>query len=234
VTQSSTLNFAGGQISSSSLHALPIRFQKLRTAPAITLRYDHLCCLGCPRLKRTIAQTSLLRALAPTTPTYVFPAMNTLMYNHPLTSEHLRVVKDVIGYHVVGPIGKALACGDVGKTRPLVHQSTAKLAPRSWCDDGVERYRADHRRPVRPTRARGGSWRFINSRPCWPPVPPYPRRADCIVFVASSSPSCYCNSTTRAFVRSASDSIVFVSHGLLSSTHPIPGRSFRRLEIPSK
>ncbi|KAI0690100.1 flavoprotein [Cytidiella melzeri] len=58
--------------------------------------------------------TSLLRALAPTTPTYLFPAMNTLMYEHPLTNEHLRVVKEVIGYTVVGPIGKALACGDIG------------------------------------------------------------------------------------------------------------------------
>ncbi|EMD40190.1 hypothetical protein CERSUDRAFT_151213 [Gelatoporia subvermispora B] len=58
--------------------------------------------------------TSLLRALAPTTPTYVFPAMNTLMYMHPLTAEHLRVVQEVIGYAVVGPIGKALACGDIG------------------------------------------------------------------------------------------------------------------------
>ncbi|KZS93546.1 flavo protein [Sistotremastrum niveocremeum HHB9708] len=58
--------------------------------------------------------TSLLRALAPTTPTYVFPAMNTMMYEHPLTAEHLRVVQEVIGYKVVGPIGKSLACGDVG------------------------------------------------------------------------------------------------------------------------
>ncbi|KAI0712446.1 flavoprotein [Earliella scabrosa] len=58
--------------------------------------------------------TSLLRALAPTTPTYVFPAMNTLMYEHPLTEQHLRIVREVIGYTVVGPIGKKLACGDVG------------------------------------------------------------------------------------------------------------------------
>ncbi|KAF8918935.1 flavoprotein [Mucidula mucida] len=58
--------------------------------------------------------TSLLRALTPTTPTYVFPAMNTLMYEHPLTAEHLRIVRDVVMYNVVGPIGKALACGDVG------------------------------------------------------------------------------------------------------------------------
>ncbi|TFK91879.1 flavo protein [Polyporus arcularius HHB13444] len=58
--------------------------------------------------------TSLLRALAPTTPTYVFPAMNTLMYEHPLTEQHLRIIREVIGYTVVGPIGKTLACGDVG------------------------------------------------------------------------------------------------------------------------
>jgi len=40
--------------------------------------------------------------------------MNTLMYEHPLTAQHLRVVREIIGYHVVGPIGKGLACGDVG------------------------------------------------------------------------------------------------------------------------
>jgi phosphopantothenoylcysteine synthetase/decarboxylase len=66
-------------------------------------------------------QTSLLRALAPTTPTYVFPAMNTLMYEHPLTAEHLRIVQDVVGYKVVGPIGKNLACGDVGKPLQRLH-----------------------------------------------------------------------------------------------------------------
>ncbi|KZV81115.1 flavo protein [Exidia glandulosa HHB12029] len=58
--------------------------------------------------------TNVLRALAPGTPTYVFPAMNTFMYEHPLTEEHLRVVRETLRYTVVGPIGKALACGDVG------------------------------------------------------------------------------------------------------------------------
>ena len=57
----------------------------------------------------------MLRALAPTTPTYVFPAMNTLMYEHPLTAGHLRIVREVIGYNVIGPIGKTLACDDVGE-----------------------------------------------------------------------------------------------------------------------
>jgi len=33
---------------------------------------------------------------------------------HPLTAEHLRIVREVVRYHVVGPIGKILACGDVG------------------------------------------------------------------------------------------------------------------------
>jgi phosphopantothenoylcysteine decarboxylase len=55
-----------------------------------------------------------LRALAPTTPTFVYPAMNTLMYEHPLTAQHVRTIREVIGYRVVGPISKGLACGDVG------------------------------------------------------------------------------------------------------------------------
>ena len=59
-------------------------------------------------------KTSLLRALAPTTPTYVYLAMNTLMYEHPLTAQHVRTIREVIGYEVVGPVSKGLACGDVG------------------------------------------------------------------------------------------------------------------------
>ena len=74
-------------------------------------------------------QTSLMRALAPTTPTYIFPAMNTLMYEHPLTAEHIRIVKDVVHYNVVGPIGKNLACGDVG----LLHSTSIALdGLKSW------------------------------------------------------------------------------------------------------
>jgi phosphopantothenoylcysteine decarboxylase len=47
--------------------------------------------------------------------------MNTLMYEHPLTSEHIRIVRDVVHYNVVGPIGKGLACGDVGKRYFRMH-----------------------------------------------------------------------------------------------------------------
>ncbi|UZJ54838.1 hypothetical protein CBS101457_004158 [Exobasidium rhododendri] len=59
--------------------------------------------------------TNFLRALSPSTPTYLFPAMNTLMYLHPLTARHLDFVRDVLGYHVIGPIAKRLACGDLGQ-----------------------------------------------------------------------------------------------------------------------
>ncbi|KAG8756531.1 hypothetical protein FRC14_002971 [Serendipita sp. 396] len=45
---------------------------------------------------------------------WVFPAMNTMMYEHPLTARHLSIVKDVLKYRVEGPIAKGLACGDVG------------------------------------------------------------------------------------------------------------------------
>lgn len=41
--------------------------------------------------------------------------MNTFMYEHPLTAQHIRTIKEVIGYDVVGPISKTLACGDVGE-----------------------------------------------------------------------------------------------------------------------
>ena len=97
--------------------------------------------------------------------------MNTLMYSHPLTSEHLRVVKEVIGYHVVGPIGKTLACGDNGEENPLVHQTVTEPALRTWCDDGVDRYRTNRRRPLRPTKVRRWCWArsFVIVRPAHPP-----------------------------------------------------------------
>ncbi|GAA5961600.1 hypothetical protein JCM3765_002643 [Sporobolomyces pararoseus] len=57
--------------------------------------------------------TSLLRALPQHVPVTVYPAMNTHMYSHPLTSKQLTFVKE-LGYRVQGPIPKKLACGDVG------------------------------------------------------------------------------------------------------------------------
>jgi phosphopantothenoylcysteine synthetase/decarboxylase len=36
---------------------------------------------------------------------WIFPAMNTFMYQHPLTERHLSVIQGVLKYRVVGPIG---------------------------------------------------------------------------------------------------------------------------------
>ncbi|KWU44634.1 flavo protein [Rhodotorula sp. JG-1b] len=58
--------------------------------------------------------TSFLRATPSFVPVYLFPAMNTHMYSHPLTAKHLKMVREELGYEVHGPIGKTLACGDVG------------------------------------------------------------------------------------------------------------------------
>lgn len=62
-------------------------------------------------------QTSLLRALPTFVPVLLFPAMNTHMYSHPLTSKQLKSVTEELGYEVHGPIAKTLACGDTGERR---------------------------------------------------------------------------------------------------------------------
>ena len=36
------------------------------------------------------------------------------MYEHPLTAVHLRLLQDLLGYTVIPPIAKLLACGDRG------------------------------------------------------------------------------------------------------------------------
>ena len=46
-------------------------------------------------------------------PVIVCPAMNTAMWEHPLSHRQLRDLKS-LGYHVVPPIEKELVCGDVG------------------------------------------------------------------------------------------------------------------------
>ncbi|WVR07056.1 hypothetical protein IAU60_004095 [Kwoniella sp. DSM 27419] len=59
--------------------------------------------------------TSLLRALSPSTPVILCPAMNTHMYQHKFTAKHLRIVQEELEYLVSGPQGAGkLACGDEG------------------------------------------------------------------------------------------------------------------------
>ncbi|WVQ99478.1 hypothetical protein IAU59_006613 [Kwoniella sp. CBS 9459] len=59
--------------------------------------------------------TSLLRALSPSTPVILCPAMNTHMYQHKFTAKHLKIVQEELEYLVLGPQGAGtLACGDEG------------------------------------------------------------------------------------------------------------------------
>jgi phosphopantothenoylcysteine decarboxylase len=81
--------------------------------------------------------TCVWRAWDPARPVVLAPAMNTLMWEHPLTRKHLRAVAADFGagelpadldeeglvqaingraqgLRIVGPISKQLACGDVG------------------------------------------------------------------------------------------------------------------------
>ncbi|CAG8554078.1 1717_t:CDS:2 [Dentiscutata erythropus] len=58
--------------------------------------------------------TCILRAWDLTRPVVVCPAMNTFMWDHPFTSTHLRVLSEQLGFQVIPPISKKLACGDLG------------------------------------------------------------------------------------------------------------------------
>ncbi|KAG7389736.1 hypothetical protein PHYPSEUDO_009656 [Phytophthora pseudosyringae] len=57
--------------------------------------------------------TCVARAWITTKPFIFAPAMNTDMWNHPITAKQLRVL-DEFGYKMVPPVEKKLACGVVG------------------------------------------------------------------------------------------------------------------------
>eukprot|EP00111_Clytia_hemisphaerica_P008890 TCONS_00025970-protein len=56
---------------------------------------------------------SLCRAWDFKKPILIAPAMNTLMWSHPLTSLHVQTLLSW-GYKLIAPISKKLACGDTG------------------------------------------------------------------------------------------------------------------------
>ncbi|KAL1915708.1 uncharacterized protein VTP21DRAFT_6467 [Calcarisporiella thermophila] len=73
--------------------------------------------------------TCIIRAWDITRPIVIAPAMNTNMWSHPFTARHLNILTKEFGYHVVQPVSKKLACGDVGvggMADPLVIVNTAK------------------------------------------------------------------------------------------------------------
>jgi phosphopantothenoylcysteine decarboxylase len=60
--------------------------------------------------------TCVARAWDPARPMVLAPAMNTLMWRHPATARHLRLLAQDWGpaLRVIEPVDKELACGDVG------------------------------------------------------------------------------------------------------------------------
>ncbi|KAJ3144901.1 hypothetical protein HDU89_007704 [Geranomyces variabilis] len=58
--------------------------------------------------------TCILRAWDTAKPVIVCPAMNTVMWGHPFTRKHLGVCTGELGYAVIEPVVKTLACGDTG------------------------------------------------------------------------------------------------------------------------
>ena len=58
--------------------------------------------------------TAVALALEPDVPKLLAPAMNTKMYQNPLTQRNLGILKEV-GYQFVAPKKALLACGDIGE-----------------------------------------------------------------------------------------------------------------------
>lgn len=60
------------------------------------------------------ALTTVWLALPESTPNYLCPAMNTEMWDNPLTQRNLNILREAGRYTFIDPIYKRLACGDVG------------------------------------------------------------------------------------------------------------------------
>jgi phosphopantothenoylcysteine decarboxylase len=58
--------------------------------------------------------TSLIRAWDQNKLLYFAPAMNTAMWENPLTYQHLKTLKELLLYREIPPIEKELMCGDKG------------------------------------------------------------------------------------------------------------------------
>ncbi|KAI9598056.1 putative phosphopantothenoylcysteine decarboxylase [Syncephalis fuscata] len=70
--------------------------------------------------------TCIARAWDTNRPVLVCPAMNTHMWSHPFTQQHLTTLQDQLGWKVHGPISKRLACGDTGMGAMSEVESIAK------------------------------------------------------------------------------------------------------------
>lgn len=59
--------------------------------------------------------TATALALPPEVPKLFAPAMNTKMYDNPITQRNIALLKDELGYVEIEPRSSLLACGDLGR-----------------------------------------------------------------------------------------------------------------------
>lgn len=99
-------------------------YEKNQPIPHIDLREWADLLLIAPLSANTLAKmanglcdnllTSVARAWSRDKPLVVAPAMNTVMWEHPATEQHLDQLQVWFRFRAVRPIAKRLACGDEG------------------------------------------------------------------------------------------------------------------------
>lgn len=60
------------------------------------------------------AMLTVIHALEPQVPVLIAPAMNTRMWEHPMTRRNLAWLEESGRYRIIAPASKRLACGEVG------------------------------------------------------------------------------------------------------------------------
>jgi phosphopantothenoylcysteine decarboxylase len=69
------------------------------------------------RCKFSICRNTVLSVIAGVKlakPVLFAPAMNTMMYEHMLTGQHIRILTESFGYTLIPTVTKRLLCGEVG------------------------------------------------------------------------------------------------------------------------
>lgn len=85
------------------------------------------------------ALSTVFLALPAATPVVLAPAMNTAMWNNPITQRNVRWLEEVPRFRFVDPVVKRLACGDVGVGGLADNQEIVDAIARAWTDAAGDR-----------------------------------------------------------------------------------------------